>query len=65
MTLTFGKQDHTRQTGGDQEVHAVVKVGMSWGHLKSMVPLLARMVASYEEQFGEVPAPGFDTMWKD
>lgn len=37
---------------------------MSWGHAKSMIPLLASMVAEYEGQFGQVPAPGFDQMWK-
>jgi hypothetical protein len=37
---------------------------MSWGHLKSMIPLLARMVADYESRVGEIPAPGFEDNWK-
>jgi Protein of unknown function (DUF3467) len=65
VSLTFGEQNHSRQRPEGVETHAVVKVSMSWGHLKSMVPLLAKVVASYEQQFGEIPAPGFDTMWKE
>jgi hypothetical protein len=68
VSLTFGEQDYSRHLPDlpeGVETHAVVKVAMSWGHLKSMVPLLAKVVAGYEEQFGEIPAPGFDTMWKE
>jgi len=66
VALTFGKQDYSRlDESGEPETHAVVKVAMSWGHLKSMVPLLAKVVAGYESRFGEIPAPGFDTLWKE
>jgi hypothetical protein len=65
VSLTFGEQNHTRVRPEGPEIHPVVKVTMSWGHLKSMVPLLARVVASYEQQFGEIPAPGFDNLWKE
>jgi hypothetical protein len=65
VSLTFGEQNHSRQLAEGPETRPVAKVSMSWGHLKSMVPLLAKMVASYEQQFGEIPAPGFDTMWKE
>ena len=46
------------------EITEVVRVSMSWGHAKSMIPLLAKMVADYEQQYGEVPAPGFGENWK-
>lgn len=45
-------------------VNEVVRVSMSWGHLKSMVPLLARMVAEYESKVGQIPAPGFEDLWR-
>jgi hypothetical protein len=65
VSLTFGEQNYSRRLPEGVETHALVKVSMSWAHLKSMVPLLAKVVAGYEEQFGEIPAPGFDTMWKE
>jgi Protein of unknown function (DUF3467) len=66
VSLTFGEQNHSRRLAdGGVETQPVVKVFMSWGHLKSMVPLLAKVVASYEQQFGEIPAPGFDNLWKE
>ena len=65
VSLTFGEQNYSRRLAEGVETHALVKVSMSWGHLKSMVPLLAKVVAGYEQQFGEIPAPGFDTMWKE
>jgi hypothetical protein len=41
------------------------RVAMSLGHAKSMIPLLARLVAEYEEKFGPIPAPGFDEQARD
>jgi hypothetical protein len=50
--------------GQSAEVGEVARISMSWGHLKSMIPLLARMVADYESRVGEIPAPGFEDNWK-
>jgi len=65
VVLIFGQQ-HPPPGGSDQEpkIEEVVRVCMSWGHAKSMIPLLARMVADYESKFGNVPAPGFDDNWR-
>jgi Protein of unknown function (DUF3467) len=44
-------------------IEEVVRVSMSWGTAKSMIPLLAKMVADYESKYGSVPAPGFEDNW--
>lgn len=64
--LIFGLLQPAPGVPPDQppEVTEVARVSMSWGHLKSMVPLLARMVADYESKVGQIPAPGFDDQWK-
>lgn len=66
VMLVFGRQDQPIPVVPNSQppVTEVVRVGMSWGHAKSMIPLLARMVAQYEERFGAVPAPGFDENWR-
>jgi len=40
-------------------------VGMSLGHAKTMLPILARLIAQYESQFGTIPAPGYEDQAKD
>jgi hypothetical protein len=37
----------------------VARVAMSHAHAKSMLPIMARLLADFESQFGEIPAPGF------
>lgn len=37
---------------------------MSLSHAKSMLPILARLIAEYENQVGPIPAPGFDDQAK-
>jgi hypothetical protein len=66
VMLVFGREDGSMRaadgTGATQ--HEVARVAMSWAHAKSMIPLLAGMVATYEEQYGTIPAPGFEDLWK-
>jgi Protein of unknown function (DUF3467) len=66
VTLVFGRQDQPVPThpGNVAPVREVVRVAMSWGHAKSMIPLLAKIVTDYESRFGEIPAPGFGESWK-
>lgn len=66
VTLTFGQQDNSLRPadGTPPAATEIVRLAMSWGHLKSMIPLMARVVADYEQQVGEIPAPGFDQNWK-
>lgn len=48
----------------EAEPEPSVSVVMSLSHAKSMLPLLARVIAEYENQAGPVPAPGFDEFGK-
>lgn len=63
VMLIFGMQQ-ANVGGGDQPLEEVARVSMSWGHAKSIIPLLAKMVADYESKYGEVPAPGFGENWR-
>lgn len=67
VTLVFGQQDLTSSDGTrrPQRTREIAELTMSWGHLKSMIPLLAKLVANYEQQVGEMPSPGFDQAWKE
>lgn len=65
MTLTFLETDATALGEGVIGPHAPrlearVQVVMALGHAKSMIPLLVQAVSQYEQQFGVIPAPGFD-----
>ena len=66
VTLIFGQQDNAARSPANPAPPSaeLVRVSMSWAHAKSMIPLLARIVAEYEQQVGEIPAPGFDQNWK-
>jgi hypothetical protein len=67
VTLVFGLQQQANpaQPAEGAQVQEVVRVSMSWGHAKSMLPLLARVVADYESKVGEIPAPGFQEFWRE
>jgi hypothetical protein len=64
LTLVFGQQDAPIPAEPSSPVRETVRVTMSWGHAKSMIPLLAKIVSEYEQRFGEIPAPGFGESWK-
>ena len=63
VMLVFGMQQ-PGIGGAEQSIEEVARVSMSWGHAKSIIPLLAKMVAYYESKYGEVPAPGFEENWR-
>lgn len=60
VMLDFALRTPETDRGPLTEQELVARIGCSWGHLKSMLPLLARMVADYEEANGVIPAPGFE-----
>jgi uncharacterized protein DUF3467 len=68
VMLIFGiQQSPPEGTATGQEtppIDEAVRVSMSWGHAKSIIPLLAKMVADYESKYGQVPAPGFEDDWR-
>lgn len=51
--------------GGKNTWTQVARIGMSHAHAKSMLPILARLIASFEENVGTIPSPGFDTKSKE
>lgn len=48
-----------------ENLRLVSRVTMSLSHMKSMIPIMAKVVADYEQQFGAVPAPGFEQFGKE
>mgnify|MGYP001792161710 CR=1 FL=1 len=45
--------------GVEGNYSVVARLVMSQSHAKSMLPLLAKVIADYETAFGPIPAPGF------
>lgn len=43
----------------------VATVGMSLSHAKTMLPILAKLIAAYESQYGQIPAPGYEDQAKE
>ena len=65
IVLDFGfRSPESIKRGPDGGYTVVSRVAMSLAHAKSMLPLLARVIADYEEQVGPITAPGFDEMGK-
>jgi len=65
MVLDFGFRSPEEAARGQEGGYDVVaRVAMSVGHAKSMLPLLAKLIAEYEDRFGQIPAPGFDDFMK-
>jgi hypothetical protein len=65
IILDFGfRSPESIKRGPTGGYKVVSRVAMSLAHAKSMLPLLARVIADYEEQVGPITAPGFDEMGK-
>jgi hypothetical protein len=58
FTIEFGYK--SPEDAGTTRFTKICTVGMSLSHAKTMLPILARLIASYEGQFGTIPAPGYD-----
>ncbi len=65
VVIDFGFKGPEQSRRGSADYDIVARIAMSPGHAKSMLPLLARMIADYEQQVGPIPAPGFDDMAKE
>ena len=60
MVLDFGYHSPEELARGQEADHEVVaRVTMSLSHAKSMLPLMAKIIADYEQKFGPIPSPGF------
>jgi hypothetical protein len=66
IVLDFGfRSPEAAKRGAEAGNYKIVsRVAMSLSHAKSMLPILARVIAEYEEQVGPITAPGFDEMGK-
>ena len=58
MDFGFKAPEQTKKGSSDHEI--VARVAMSLAHMKTMLPMMARIVAEYEKKVGKIPAPGFD-----
>ncbi|MBA3631079.1 MAG: DUF3467 domain-containing protein [Actinobacteria bacterium] len=59
----FRTPEQGRRQSPDYE--RVARIAMSLAHVKTMIPIMAKLVAQYEEQWGEVPSPGFEGFAKE
>ena len=58
FTIDFGYRRPDQSAS--RQFDPICTVGMSISHAKTMLPILARLIAAYESQFGTIPAPGYD-----
>jgi hypothetical protein len=65
LVIDFGFKPPESAKKGSPDFEIVSRVAMSLSHAKSMLPLLARAIANYEQQVGPIPAPGFEDNSKD
>jgi Protein of unknown function (DUF3467) len=66
LILDFGFRSPEELARGQEGGYEVVaRVAMSLSHAKSMLPLLARVIADYEKQFGPIPSPGFGDLSRE
>jgi len=63
FTLDFGlkRPESAPNAAPDPQCRVV----MSLSHAKTMLPIMAKLIAAYEEQFGVIPAPGYDEKSKE
>jgi hypothetical protein len=65
LVMDFGFKTPEQAMEGSAEYDTTVRVAMSLAHAKSMIPLLAQVIAQYEQQVGQITAPGFDDQPKE
>ena len=65
LVMDFGFKTPEQTRRGSTEYESVVRVAMSLAHAKSMVPILANVIARYEQQVGPITAPGFEDLSKE
>jgi hypothetical protein len=65
IVADFGFRPPELTAKRSSEYEIVCRVAMSLAHAKSMLPILARMIAEYERQVGPITAPGFEDYSKE
>lgn len=63
FTLDFGIK--APDTAPNAEPEQQCRIMMSLPHAKTMLPIMAKLIAQYEEQFGVIPAPGYEERSKE
>lgn len=63
FTLEFGYKPP--EEAATTRYKKICTVAMSLSHAKTMLPIIARLIAEYEKNFGVVPAPGYDEKAKE
>lgn len=64
LVLDFGFKPPENMRRQSTEFEVVARVAMSLSHAKTMLPMLAKAIAEYEQKVGPIPAPGFDDQAK-
>jgi Protein of unknown function (DUF3467) len=65
VVLDFGFQPPESMQRKSPDYEIVARVAMSLAHAKTMLPILARIIAEYEEKVGPITAPGFEQFGKE
>ncbi len=67
LIMTFGTQSlaDTSKHETKNLWRPSLRIQMSHAHAKTMLPMLAKMLADYEARFGTIPAPGFDQLERE
>lgn len=64
MVLDFSFKPPESIKRQSTEVEPVARVAMSLAHAKSMLPILAKLIADYEANIGPITSPGFEDQAK-
>lgn len=63
VLLEFGYKAPSAAEAPEAQFEVRSRVAMSVAHAKTMIPMLASVIAAYEKEMGGVvPAPGFDAL---
>ena len=65
IVVDFGFKGPEESRRGSADYEVVSRVAMSLPHAKSMLPILAKLIADYESRIGPITAPGFDDFSKE
>jgi hypothetical protein len=65
VVLDFGFKTPEQSVKQSLEYEIVARIAMSLSHAKSMLPILARLIAQYESQIGPITSPGYEDFSKE
>lgn len=65
VVLDFGFKPPEASKKGSPDYERVARVAMSLAHAKAMLPVLAKLIAGYEQNIGPITSPGFDERSKE